>query len=203
MVHVSFAFTSQNQFAVFPTGAKACFWNTWCSPDPRHCRSAGSSCRFASGKTAASKFTAPAGRSPSQSSTRTPTSLPAPSSRTSTSAPSCVIRTAQVERDRIRLASSKLTLRQKDRIRAAGEASRAQGPAPGGAGAVAAFLAQFAKDQKQRTKTQTLRAAQRRKARARGYRTGHFYLATETKTFLLGVDTDGSLKVAFPRSWQW
>ncbi len=76
-----------------------------------------------------------------------------------------VIQTAQDERDRTRLASRKLTIRQKDRIRAASKASRAQAPSSA-AGAVAAFLDQFKIDQKERTKSQILRATQRRQERA-------------------------------------
>jgi len=66
-----------------------------------------------------------------------------------------VIQAAQDGRDQVRLASKKLTIRQKDRIRAAGEASRTPIPSSGaGTGAVAAFLEQFEKDQKERTKAQ-------------------------------------------------
>jgi hypothetical protein len=79
-----------------------------------------------------------------------------------------VIQTAQTERDRIRLASKKLTIRQKDRIRAASKASGAPAPSSNGArtGAVAAFFEQFEKEQKERKKAQSLRAAQRREERA-------------------------------------
>jgi Helix-turn-helix domain len=94
-----------------------------------------------------------------------------------------VIQAVQVERDRTRLASKKLTIRQKDRIRAAGEASRAPAlPTSGaGTGAVAAFLDQFEKDQKERAKAQSLRAAQRREERAQ---------ALSNRTFLLGRNPD-------------
>jgi hypothetical protein len=97
-----------------------------------------------------------------------------------------VIQTAQVERDRTRLASKKLTLRQKDRIRAAREASQ-QPPAPPktvdrvGVGAVALFFQQFERDQKERREAQTLRAAQRRRDRAQ---------ALAGWTSLLGQDAD-------------
>jgi len=80
-----------------------------------------------------------------------------------------VIQTAQIERDRIRLASTKLTLRQKDRIRAARQLSeQPTSPTTAGdrLGAVALFFQQFERDQKERTKAQTLRAAQRRQERA-------------------------------------
>ena len=94
-----------------------------------------------------------------------------------------VIQAVQVERDRTRLASKKLTIRQKDRIRAAGEASRAPAlPTSGaGTGAVAAFLDQFEKDQKQRAKAQRLRAAQRREERSQAH---------QNRTFLLGRNPD-------------
>lgn len=94
-----------------------------------------------------------------------------------------VIQAGQNQRDQARLASRKLTLRQKDRIRAAGEAGRAPGFATSDArgGAVAAFLAQFEEDQKERTKVQNLRAAQRRKERAQ---------ALSDRTFLLGRKPD-------------
>lgn len=94
-----------------------------------------------------------------------------------------VIQAGQDQRDRSRLASRKLTLRQKDRIRAAGEAGRAPdlGTNDAGVGAVAAFLDQFAKDQKERTKAQNRRAAQRREERAQ---------ALSNRTFLLGRTPD-------------
>jgi hypothetical protein len=78
-----------------------------------------------------------------------------------------VIQAGQGQRDQTRLASRKLTLRQKDRIRAAGKAGRAPGPSPSsaGTGAVAAFLDQFEKDQRERTKTQTLWVTRRRSSR--------------------------------------
>ena len=78
-----------------------------------------------------------------------------------------VIQAAQEGRDQVQLASKKLTLRQKDRIRAAGEGCRAPTlPSGAGTGAVDAFLEQFEKDQKERTKAQNLRAAKRREERA-------------------------------------
>ena len=94
-----------------------------------------------------------------------------------------VIQAGQDQRDRTRLASKKLTLRQKDRIRAAGKAGRAPGPSTSsaGTGAVAAFLDQFEKDQKERTKTQNLRAAKRREERSQ---------ALSNRTFLLGRNPD-------------
>jgi hypothetical protein len=94
-----------------------------------------------------------------------------------------VIQAVQVERDRTRLASKKLTIRQKDRIRAAGEASRAPALSTNGAGtgAVAAFLDQFGKDQKERAKAQSLRAAQRREERSQAH---------PNRTFLLGRNPD-------------
>jgi hypothetical protein len=98
-----------------------------------------------------------------------------------------VIQTVQTERDRICLASKKLTIRQKDRIRAARE--EVQPPASttkngDRLGAVAAFFQQFEKDQKERTKAQNLRAAQRRKERAQ---------AQPNRTFLLGPEADISI----------
>ena len=93
-----------------------------------------------------------------------------------------VIQAAQEGRDQVRLASKKLTLRQKDRIRAAGEACRTPTLSIGaGTGAVAAFLEQFNKDQKERTKAQNLRAAKRREERAQ---------ALSNRTFLLGRNPD-------------
>jgi hypothetical protein len=93
-----------------------------------------------------------------------------------------VIQAAQEGRDQVRLVSKKLTIRQKDRIRAAGEASRTPALSSGaGTGAVAAFLEQFEKDQKERTKTQNLRAAKRREERAQ---------ALSNRTFLLGRNPD-------------
>jgi transposase len=77
-----------------------------------------------------------------------------------------VIQAAQIERDRKRLTSKKLTIRQKDRIRAACEANRA--PAHSTNGAVAAFFEQFEKDQTERRQTRNLRAAQRRVERGSG-----------------------------------
>jgi hypothetical protein len=81
------------------------------------------------------------------------------------------------------LASKKLTLRQKDRIRAAGEAGRAPSltTTDAGSDAVAAFLDQFEKDQRERTKAQNLRAAQRREERAQ---------ALSDRTCLLGRNPD-------------
>jgi hypothetical protein len=93
-----------------------------------------------------------------------------------------VIQAAQDGRDQVRLASKKLTIRQKDRIRAAGEACRTPTLSSGaGTGAVAAFLEQFEKDQKERTKAQNLRAAKRREERAQ---------VLSNRTFLLGRNQD-------------
>jgi hypothetical protein len=97
-----------------------------------------------------------------------------------------VIQTAQVERDRTRLASKKLTLRQKDRIRAAREASQ-EPPTPAktvdplGVGAVALFFQQFERDQKERRQAQTLRATKRLRDRAQ---------APADRTSLLGQEAD-------------
>jgi hypothetical protein len=80
-----------------------------------------------------------------------------------------IIQTAQSERDRIRLESKKLTIRQKDRIRAAREVSQPSEPMAKNCdrlGAVAAYFQQFEKDQEERRKAQNLKAAQRRKDRA-------------------------------------
>jgi hypothetical protein len=95
-----------------------------------------------------------------------------------------VIQAAQSERDRIRLDSKKLTIRQKDRIRAAGDASQPSVPMAKESdrlGAVAAYFQQFEKDQEERRKAQNLKAAQRRKERA---------LALQNRTSLLGREAD-------------
>jgi hypothetical protein len=95
-----------------------------------------------------------------------------------------VIQTAQIERDRIRLDSKKLTIRQKDRIRARQEAIQLPAPSMKNGDrvdAVAAFFHQFEKDQKERTKAQNLRAAERRKERNQ---------ALPNRTFLSSQEPD-------------
>ena len=95
-----------------------------------------------------------------------------------------VIQAAQSERDRIRLDSKKLTIRQKDRIRAARETIPPSEPMAkngGRLGAVAAYFQQFEKEQDERRKTQNLKAAQRRKERAQ---------ALPNRTSLLGTKAD-------------
>jgi hypothetical protein len=95
-----------------------------------------------------------------------------------------VIQAAQSERDRIRLDSKKLTIRQKDRIRAAREAVQPSVPVVKESdhlGAVAAYFQQFEKEQEDRRKAQNLKAAQRRKERA---------CAQQNRTSLLGREAD-------------
>ena len=95
-----------------------------------------------------------------------------------------IIRAAQSERDRIRLDSKKLTIRQKDRIRAARDASQPSEPMAKEShrqGAVAAYFQQFEKEQAERRKAQNQKAAQRRKERA---------LAQQNRTSLLGREAD-------------
>jgi hypothetical protein len=94
------------------------------------------------------------------------------------------IQTAQIERDRIRLGSKKLTIRQKDRIRSAREVSQSPALLPksgGRLGAVASFFQQFEKEQDDRRKAQNLRAARRREERAQ---------TLPNRTFLLGREAD-------------
>jgi hypothetical protein len=95
-----------------------------------------------------------------------------------------VIQAAQSERDRIRLDSKKLTIRQKDRIRAAREASPPSEPmAKNGdrLGAVAAYFQQFEKEQDERRQALNLKAAQRRKEHAQ---------PLPNRTSLLGTKAD-------------
>jgi len=93
-----------------------------------------------------------------------------------------IIQAAQSERDRIRLDSKKLTIRQKDRIRAARDASQPSEPVETSSdrlGAVAAYFQQFEKEQEERRKAQNLKAAERRKERSQ---------TQPNRTFLLGLD---------------
>jgi hypothetical protein len=95
-----------------------------------------------------------------------------------------IIQAAQGERDRIRLDSKKLTIRQKDRIRAARDASQPSGPVATSCdrlGAVAAYFQHFEKEQEERRKAQNLKAAQRRKERAQ---------ILPNRTSLLGGEPD-------------
>jgi hypothetical protein len=91
-----------------------------------------------------------------------------------------IIQATQSERDRIRLDSKKLTIRQKDRIRVARDASQPSEPTETSCdrlGAVAAYFQQFEKEQQERRKAQNLKAAQRRKERGQ---------PPTNRTFLLG-----------------
>ena len=77
-----------------------------------------------------------------------------------------VIHASQLERDRARLASKKLTLREKERTKGALVKAGAVGPvlSPNGPSEVASFLARFAAEQKARRKVHNDRAALRRKS---------------------------------------
>src|SRR5664279_2006656 len=80
-----------------------------------------------------------------------------------------IIQAAQSERDRIRLDSKKLTIRQKDRIRTARDVSQPSEPVATSCdrlGAVAAYFQQFENEQEERRKAKNLKAAQRRKEHA-------------------------------------
>jgi hypothetical protein len=95
-----------------------------------------------------------------------------------------VIQAAQGERDRMRLQSKKLTIRQKDRLRAAPEASQPSQLTTQNCdrlGAVAAYFQQFEKEQEERRKAQNLKAAQHRKERAQ---------TLPNRTSLLGTKAD-------------
>jgi len=99
-----------------------------------------------------------------------------------------IIQAAQSERDRIRLDSKKLTIRQKDRIRTARDASQPSEPVATSCdrlGAVAAYFQQFEKEQEARRKAQNLKAAQRRKERCQ---------PLTNRTFLLGREPDISTR---------
>jgi transposase len=76
-----------------------------------------------------------------------------------------VIQASQVERDKVRLASKKLTLREKERIEAAQEAAGLSPPSsPEGLSEVSSFLERYEAEQKARRKVRNDRAALRRKA---------------------------------------
>ena len=80
-----------------------------------------------------------------------------------------VIQASQVERDKKRLASKKVTLREKERIEAALLTAGAPKPSAEPVGAdglseVTSFLKRFEAEQKARTKAENERAARRRKA---------------------------------------
>jgi hypothetical protein len=95
-----------------------------------------------------------------------------------------IIQAAQGERDRIRLDSKKLTIRQKDRIRAARDASKPSEPVATSCdrlGAVAAYFQQFEREQEVRRKARNLKAAQHRKERAQ---------TLPNRTSLLGREPD-------------
>jgi hypothetical protein len=95
-----------------------------------------------------------------------------------------IIQAAQGERDRIRLDSKKLTIRQKDRIRAARDASQPSEPVATSCdrlGAVASHFQQFEKEQEERRKAQNLKAARRRKESAQ---------TLPNRTSLLGTKAD-------------
>src|SRR6267154_1084702 len=82
-----------------------------------------------------------------------------------------VIQASQLERDKVRLASRKLTLREKDRIEAARITAGTLQPAPpaaDGLSEVASFLERFEAEQKARKKAHNDRTALRRKALAQG-----------------------------------
>jgi hypothetical protein len=95
-----------------------------------------------------------------------------------------IIQAAQSERDRIRLDSKKLTIRQKDRIRAARDASQPSEPVTTNCdrlGAVASYFQQFEKEQEERRKAKNLKAARRRKESVQ---------TLPNRTFLLGGEPD-------------
>ena len=95
-----------------------------------------------------------------------------------------IIQAAQSERDRIRLDSKKLTIRQKDRIRAVRDASQPSEPVATSCdrlGAVAAYFQQFENEQEERRKAKNLKAAHRRKERGQ---------PPTNRTFLLGGKPD-------------
>src|SRR6267142_845189 len=86
-----------------------------------------------------------------------------------------VIQASQLERDKVRLASKKLTLREKERIETARVTARTSEPSPelpvaDSLSEVASFRARFEAEQKARTKAHNNRAALRRKALAQGQR---------------------------------
>jgi len=84
-----------------------------------------------------------------------------------------VIQASQLERDKVRLASKKLTLREKDRIEAARITAgtlEQEPPAADGLSEVASFLERFEAEQKARTKAHNDRDALRRKALTQGQR---------------------------------
>jgi len=84
-----------------------------------------------------------------------------------------VIQASQRERDKVRLASKQLTLREKDRIEAAritAGTSEPELPVADGLSEVASFLERFEAEQKARTKAHNERAALRRKALTQGQR---------------------------------
>ena len=78
-----------------------------------------------------------------------------------------VIQASQQERDKVHLASKRLTLREKDRIEAAritAGTSEPELPAADGLSEAASFLERFEAEQKARTKAHNDRDALRRKA---------------------------------------
>ena len=82
-----------------------------------------------------------------------------------------VIQASQLERDKVRLASKKLTLREKERIETARVTARTSEPSPelpvaDSLSEVASFRARFEAEQKARTKAHNDRDARRRKALA-------------------------------------
>jgi len=84
-----------------------------------------------------------------------------------------VIQASQLERDKVRLASKQLTLREKDRIEAARITAgtlEPEPPAADGLSEVASFLERFEAEQKARTKAHNDRDALRRKALTQGRR---------------------------------
>jgi hypothetical protein len=82
-----------------------------------------------------------------------------------------VIQASQQERDKVRLASKKVTLREKERIQSVRLAAGLAAPAsPESLSEVTSFLERFEAEQKARTKANNDRAALRRKALAQGQR---------------------------------
>jgi len=77
-----------------------------------------------------------------------------------------VIRAAQVRRDEQNLASRKLTLRQKERIRASQVKAGMPAPAPERLDAVSEYMHRFAAEQEERQRARNLRARERRKQQA-------------------------------------
>jgi len=82
-----------------------------------------------------------------------------------------VIQASQLERDNARLASKRVTLREKERVQAARRAAGLAAPSsPEGLSEVTSFLERFEAEQKVRTKVHNDQAALRRRALTQGQR---------------------------------